>query len=373
MTFVSEAALRDLVREALASPPPSLPECLDDMLPVLVNPAVGNPLERCDGNVVDVEFVPHDSTELEISVRQMVKNLPDDIIPDLYARMRELIDDVKEKEAAGGKEENGDIGDMTRMSDSTVQLGKTESIIRTAIRKMIREAISDIHHPDWRRDSKIKSQLRDPSKTMGLGGEFRDANPHDDDEIEGVDQLFDPDAWQLDSEKGPRDADIGDRDDDLDALVADPSKIDTADVDDETSSDWDPEPVKAAPEKTKKSRKKMDGGVGEGEHGAQLADIAKEMGISPSGVRRLMDTGLAKTAYMSELGPQEAQEVVLDAADEYIQQLAKSGELDKADVNFLYKHIDMVAELDGFREFLHKHIRNSMKADGEWVYDKDDE
>jgi hypothetical protein len=256
---------------------------------------------------------------------------------------------------------------MTKMSDSTVQLGKTESIIRAAIRKMIREAA-----PSWKYNDPVLSKIKDPKKKMGLGGEFRDAVPHDDDDVENVDQLFDPDSWRLDSEKDPRDPDIGDPSED--DMIADPSKIDTGDVDAETSSDWDPEePVVAAPaEKGKKTRKKMDGGVGEGEHGAQLADIAKEMGISPSGVRRLMDTGLAKVAYMSDLGPTEAGELVLDAADEYIQQLARSGELDKDDINFLYKHIDMVAELDGFREFLHKHVRNSMKADGEWVYDKDE-
>lgn len=361
MTFVSQAALRDLVRESLATPTGDLPEVFCDDLPVLVNPSVGNPLERLDGSVVDVQFVPHDANELEITVRQLVKNLPNEVVPDLYAKMRELVDDAKEK-AAGGREKNGDIGDMGRMSDTSVKLGKTESVIREAIRKIIAE-----ERPSWKFNP--PRDPRDPKyhKGMGLGGEFLDDDPDD----AAVDELP-PES--LVGPREPRDPDIGDRDDDafLDALAAEPSKIDTSDVDAETTSDWDPEPAVAPEGPKKKSRKKVDGGVGEGEHGEQLADIAKEMGISPSGVRRLLDTGLSKLGYMSELGPQEAGELVLDAADEYIQMLMKSGELDKDDVNFLYKHIDMVAELDGFREFLHKHIRNSMKADGEWVYDKED-
>ena len=361
MTFASEAAIRGLVREALATPSGIIPECLDDCMPVLVNPTLDSPLARVDGNIIDIDFVPHDVNELEISIRSLVKDLPDEIVPELYAKMLELVKDVKETEAPEGREKNGDIGDMGRMSDTTVQLGKTESIIRKAIRKILKEET-----PTWKfnkprppRDQKF----HDKNMKMGLGGQFADKRVVDDDD-DDADLMFNPDTW--DSSE-PRDSDIGDPDEDT--MIANPSAIDTSDVD--SDSDWDPEPV-ADKKPEKKSRKKMDGGVGEGEHGDKLADIAKELGISPAGVRRLMDTGLAKAAYMSELGPQETQEVVLDAADEYIQQLAKSGELDKADVNFLYKHIDMVAELDGFREFLHKHVRNSMKADGEWIYDKEE-
>lgn len=364
MTFVSEAALRGLIRESLVTPTEGVFECLGDCMPVLVNPTVDSPLARADGNIVDVEFVPHDVTELEVSVRQLVKDLPDEVVPELYAKMLELVQDVKDSDAGLGRDKNGDIGEMGKMSDTTVKLGKTESVIREAIRKIIAE-----ERPSWKFNDPAKAKFRDKNLKMGLGGQFIDKRVADDDGPD-ADIVFNADSWD---EPEARDPEIGDRDDDmtLDALAADPSKIDAGDVDSETSSDWDPEPAAdAKPEK--KSRKKRDGGVGEGEHGDQLADIAKELGISPSGVRRLMDTGLAKAAYMSELGPQEAQEMVLDAADEYIQHLAKTGDLEKDDVSFLYKHIDMVAELDGFREFLHKHVRNSMKADGEWVYDKDE-
>jgi len=357
MTFVSESAIRNLIKESLQTPTNLIPECEADC-PVLVNPSLDNPLSRVDGNIFDVEFVPHDVNELEITIRQMIKNFPEEAIPELYKKMRSAIED--EKNSFGDKELNTNIGDMSKMSDSTVKLGKTEAMIRNAVRKALQEA-----GPSWKFNDPVVSKIKNPKLKMGLGGQF--TSKDDDNDPEDVDLLFNPDNWD---EKEPADLEIGDRDDV--EVVKDPSDIDTSDVDADTASDWDPEPV-AKEEPKKKGRKKLDHGTGEGSEGVQLADIAKEMGISPSGVRRLMDTGLAKAEYMSELGPQEAAELVLDAADEYIQMLGKSGELTKDDVNFLYKHIDMVAELDGFREFLHKHVRNSMKADGEWVYDKDDE
>lgn len=97
--------------------------------------------------------------------------------------------------------------------------------------------------------------------------------------------------------------------------------------------------------------------------GASFDEIAKEMGYAgPPGARQAVDKALAKAQFTAAMDPDELQIVTLTAMSDYIDMLNKSGELTSADVQLMKDHPNIVGELDGFREFLDKYIKKSMKG-----------
>ena len=98
--------------------------------------------------------------------------------------------------------------------------------------------------------------------------------------------------------------------------------------------------------------------------GKTLHDIAHEMQISVAGAKRLEREGQLKSQWVAKQDPELFEEFLLDQAHEYIEdKLVKSGELSKEDVDFLYKHPEVVAELPNFREsFLHRTIHKYIKS-----------
>lgn len=359
MMFVSEKALRDLIRESLSTSEDKWTplEDLDD-LPVLVNPSLDSSLGKIDGDVIDVQFVPHDKTEFEVAVKSLTKNIPDEMIATLYRKFRDLVDDVEGEEPECGYDDtHGDVKEMKkRVATSKVAIEET-------IRKMVRKALSEI----------LKEEPKVPI-TLAGGKRRGPISAATEDEIDDIlvtkSLLDDPSGWEdvPDPESRAAHRKMVDREEGLDF-----DTWDTSDVDAETASDWDPEDEdeKSGPEK--KGRGKIGHGVGHGEHGKDFETIAQELGFSPAGIKRLEHVALAKLTYMMDLGPEDASRLVLDAVDDYILKLAKSGELSEEEVNYMYDHGDMVAELDGFREHLHAVIRKEMKKDGIEFYPKVDD
>jgi hypothetical protein len=117
-------------------------------------------------------------------------------------------------------------------------------------------------------------------------------------------------------------------------------------------------------------RKKHETAVDVG--GSDFEEIAKEMGFSVSGAKQAVDKAMTKSQWLGQkiTDPDESDELeltVLMAMDEYIKMLSKSGELTPADVQLMRDHPDIVRDLDGFREFLDKHLRRlrSSETEGE--------
>ena len=361
MTFVSEAALRDLIRESLSTSEDRWTP-LDDLeeLPVLVNPSLDSNLGGVDGGVVDVQFVPHDKTEFEVAVKSLTKTLPDDKIATLYKRFRDLVKDVEGEDSECGCETHGGVEEMKKTNVPS------RTAIEETIRKMVRKVIAEELGAE-KKDDDVAPISRKPVQALaGAKGVGRFAKPEDLEKFLAVGSDIEDDEPLAPEDRLAHRRQV-DREEGFDV---DP--WDTADVDALTTSDWDPEEPdsepSAAPEK--KGRGKLGHGVGHGEHGKDFDTIATELGFSPAGVKRLEHVALAKLSYMLDLGPEESGKLVLDAVDEYITKLAKSGELTEEEVNFMYDNGDMVAELDGFREFLHAVIRKEMKKDGVEFYPK---
>ncbi len=97
--------------------------------------------------------------------------------------------------------------------------------------------------------------------------------------------------------------------------------------------------------------------------GASFKQIAQELGYaSESGAKQAVEKAMTKIQFAASMDPDALQVVVLTAMSDYIDFLNKSGELTSADVQLMKDHPNIVAELDGFREFLDKYIKREMKS-----------
>lgn len=99
--------------------------------------------------------------------------------------------------------------------------------------------------------------------------------------------------------------------------------------------------------------------------GASFKQIAQELGFaSESGAKQFAEKAMEKAQFAANMDPDELAITTLLAMKDYINFLKKSGELTSADVQLMHDHPSMVAELDGFRDFLHKYIKREMKKSG---------
>lgn len=101
----------------------------------------------------------------------------------------------------------------------------------------------------------------------------------------------------------------------------------------------------------------VEGGMG------TFDEIAKEMGYAgPPGARQAVEKAMKKAQFVGSMDPDDLQILTLTAMSDYVDMLKKSGELTAADVQLMKDHPNIVSELDGFREFLDKYIKNAMKG-----------
>lgn len=100
--------------------------------------------------------------------------------------------------------------------------------------------------------------------------------------------------------------------------------------------------------------------------GETLDAIAKEFGFAaPIGAKALLARTLEKYRFMWELyedDPDAFERFLLMATREYIEYLTSSGELTPEEVDVLNKNPELVADLDGFREFMHVFVKRGIRA-----------
>lgn len=107
--------------------------------------------------------------------------------------------------------------------------------------------------------------------------------------------------------------------------------------------------------------------------GAELEDIARELGFSVSGAKQAVDKALKKAQFLSTLEDAERDELVLHAVKDYIEDLEQTVDdsdpdaPSAEDIQLMYDNPAMVAELDGFREFLHKYVKRLANAKGQRI------
>ena len=103
--------------------------------------------------------------------------------------------------------------------------------------------------------------------------------------------------------------------------------------------------------------------------GSSFIDIAKEMGYATaSGVKQAVDKALEKARFVAMMDQDDLEIITLNAMNDYIEMLKKSGELTSADVQLMKDHPSITSSLDGFREYLDKVLKDAQKS-GQKVVD----
>lgn len=95
--------------------------------------------------------------------------------------------------------------------------------------------------------------------------------------------------------------------------------------------------------------------------GATFQEIADELGFAVSGAKQAVDKALTKAQFVASMDQDELEVLVLQSMGDYIDKLARTGELSPEDVQLMKAHPDIVRELDGFREFLDRALRKTRK------------
>jgi hypothetical protein len=304
---VSEEALRELVREALDGGHLGDLTMPEEEEPVNVNDVVDPSAAVTDP--VNPCFVPQTKPELDVALKQLTKDVPVDDVPKFYKAVRA----VHDAELAQ-TEENAEMKKAAQGGTEQV-----EEAVRRAVRRMIRqmnEAPADLP----------------PVKKIPPG-------------VHGAEYMRRLEKTKADLGKAFRGGGADDRP--------------------------EPDEDEAAVDEPKKRRAYKSTALGSmaDVEGASFEQIAKELEFSVAGAKQAVDKALEKARWAAtEIDPDDLEILVLTTMNDYINMLAKTGELSAADVQLMKDHPDIVRELDGFREYLSKTIRRKRK-EGQKLYD----
>lgn len=114
----------------------------------------------------------------------------------------------------------------------------------------------------------------------------------------------------------------------------------------------------SAPAPGRERRNVMQTDVG----GASFKEIAKELGFAAeSGAKGAVERALKKAKGVASMDPNDLEILTLTAMSDYIDVLKDTGELTPSDVKLLKDNPEIVSSLDGFREFLDKSLKKAIK------------
>ena len=321
---VSEAAIRDLVREAFDNkdmgvgvfdPMVNVSDVVDPSQPI-TNPS--NSTHR-----------PSDRVELVVAIKAICDDLPDEVVPGVYDK---LVNAVKISQAA--KDD-----DQMKKKEAKPDT-QAEAVVRAAVRKMLKEAwVGDV----WSDETTHKGKKVGP--VVGDRPEVTKIPPG--------------------ASGRNYDAELAGHKAKLKKLLG------NAEVNTELAAMPDEE---ALPGTTPKSDLHRKFSTVADVDGMGFSDMAAELGLATSAAKRAVDFAMRKAqwvAQMQEENPEDLEILMLQSMNDYIKYLNKSGELSAADVQLLKDHPEIVSELDGFREFADKAIRKARKLDAKGQTEED--
>jgi hypothetical protein len=221
---------------------------------------------------------------------------------ELHVALTTLVDDVADDDAAKFYQ---DIKDTLRKSDEDKEMNNKniEETIRAAVRKMLSEA-----------------ELP-PVKKIPMG-------VHGDEYMRKFKKTRDDLRKEL-------------------------KRLPAMDIDDTAAGD----PADREPSDVKKNVMASELG------GASLKDISKELGFkSESGARQFIEKTLEKAKPRIEMDPDELDIFVLSTMKDYIDTMAKTGELTPADIKLMKDHPSIVEDLDSWRDYLNWAFKQVSKA-----------
>jgi len=303
-TIVTDDALREMVREALSNTGWSN----EDAGTANVNPVVDP--SKAVTDPVNPNFTPQTKTEFGVAINQLVRNLPDTEMPDLYGVVKKTLDQRTEKEEEQAMDKKAVQGGSQEAIDDAKKK-QAEAVIRKAVRKALAEAPLP------------------PVKKIPIGVHGKEFNDRVEKTKAGLKKSLGTAAAELDKPDQ----------EELDA-VADGGN---------------------APKGRNKAYKPGALGGMQDVGGQSFEAIAKEVGMSVAGAKQLVDKSLEKLKWLHRLPEDDRDILILTTANDYIKTLAQSGELTAPDIQLMKDHPTIVTELDGFREYLHDVITKARK------------
>lgn len=268
---------------------------------VKVNPVVDPSAALTDP--ANLDFKPQSRKELQISLGALIDDLPDDNIPDIYDSLKKALDQQEDEK---GKEQ------MKKSND------RVEETVRLMVRKILVESGLFNEHfeidpatgehvwkgkgPAPKLASKVGFQKLDPSTTSMLHGP---RTPEGEAQKKRFAKLQQQDFGAFD-------------------------------------------PSKPAPGRSR--RNKM-------QEGDKLVALAKQLGYkNPNGAAQFINRTMERFRYNWE-NFDDVAVAMLEILKEYIQDLSTGGDLAPADVKILHDHPESVMDLDTFRIYAKKKLR----------------
>lgn len=339
---VSESALRELLREALDN---AGAMGIDAAAPVTPSAVLDRTTMELDFDPIEVKSLPRTKNELIVMVRNLLDGVEDDQSPELYKRIKSVLDgdQAGEKDFGKAQELPPNVNPVDR-SDTSM---KRESKLVDAIKNIVEEALSEALPFGFGKGK------------MNLGGGFDHPNneeegPHDDYRARGgsVDDEFKADGTvNFDPNEDIMDPE------ELEAVLA---KMTKSAWDPEDDADEDEAPA-LAPKGSPKKR--VDLGTGYGVDGDTFEKIGEKLGFTPEAAKKAVATAMERFKVLHSMDPDDLEEMVLTGTDEYIDMLAKTGELTDDDEKFMRQHPDVVAQSETFREFFSKYVKRAVRDD----------
>jgi hypothetical protein len=280
---VTEKAVREYISELMSGPGWGA-ERTASPSPVVTSAVVDPSAAVTDPS--NVNFKPRNRAELKTAMSSVINKISDDSAADLYVAIQDVIEDKEKKEK---------------------EMNKTESIIRAAVRKLLKEVEYDPNDPKL-----------PPVKKIPYG-------------VHGSEYMRNLEKRKTDLRK----------------------TLEKSTLDDEEGSAKSDEPVAG---RTRKNVMQTDVG------GASFADIAKELGFATtSGAKAAVEKAMQKAKFLAGMDPDDLEILTLTAMNDYIDVLKSTGELTGDDVKLMKDHPEIVSSLDGFREFLDKSLKKAQK------------
>lgn len=338
---VSEAALRELLIEALGNVGAM---GHDAPSPIEPNAVIDRPSMELDFDPIEVKALPRSKTELIVMVRNLLDGVEDDQSGELYKKIKNLVggDEAGKKDFAKAAEAPSIATDGT---DRSKNMGENKLV--EAIRNIVEEALSEALPFGFGKGK------------MKLGGQFE--HPNDD-------------------EEGPPEPDFrllgGSVDDEFKAdgsINFDPNEDIIFDDEKEamlaklTKSAWDPEDEEDEDEKPVAAKgspkKRVDLGTGYGVDGDTFEKIGEKMGFTPEAAKKAVATAMERFKVLHGMDPDDLEDMVLTGVDEYVDMLAKTGEMTDEEESFMRSHPEHVAASETFREFFSKYVKRAAREE----------
>ena len=390
---VTENALREVLREVMWNKDFSGWSSNAEG-PATVNANVDPSIAVTDP--INPNFKPQDKTEFGVALGQLVKNLPDSDMPELYDTVKTAIEDDSDEE------------DEALMKTKAEQ-GGTEQV-EEAFRKVVRDIINDIQ-PKMRKRVN-EAQGDPPEKPIDPAAAAAEKprrplpfrlpkgqkpgpvmNLHDLPPVKKIPMGVHGGEYERRIQKN-----VGDLQKGMGKAIADYEKPAP-----------DEEPVSADPAAKRSYKSTAIGGMTD-VGGATLEDIAGAIGLSVAGAKGAVDKALRKSRWLADYAEttsdgedDDLDIMILSAAADYIDELEKdpslkspeklkelgrslyvglldsSGELSPGDAQLMKVHPSIVDDLDGFKGFWTKfqknpigHIKDNLEIAVEAIANMDD-